>query len=75
MVNTRQTGPLKQVRPIQTPRQTEAKPTEQQIRERAHQIYESRQGAHGCPEMDWLEAERSLNEPEQNSPSASSPGR
>lgn len=75
MVNIRQTGQIKQPRLIQTPDQIKASPALQQIRERAYQIYESRHGAHGCAEMDWLEAERSLCEPELKSPQAGTPGR
>lgn len=56
--------------PTRTPTPTKAKPTAasieskqvspDQIRVRAHQIYESRHGAPGNPVMDWIEAEHQL---------------
>ncbi len=35
-------------------------PTEAEIRQRAHEIYLSRDGAPGNPVVDWLEAETEL---------------
>jgi hypothetical protein len=39
-----------------------AAPTDDQIRERAFQIYLARNGAPGDPTSDWLEAERQLTQ-------------
>jgi hypothetical protein len=35
-------------------------PTEDEIRQRAHEIYLSRDGAPGSAELDWLQAETEL---------------
>lgn len=37
-----------------------ARPTEDEIRKRAHEIYLARNGAPGSCEGDWLQAEREL---------------
>jgi len=35
-------------------------PTEQQVRERAHQYWEQREGGHGLDQVDWFNAEKRL---------------
>ena len=45
-----------------TKSRTKAVPTEEQIRARAFEIYQRRNGAPGDPHADWLQAERELIE-------------
>ena len=48
---------------------TDSGPTEDEIRQRAHEIYLSRGGAPGNAELDWLQAECELRARETKAPS------
>jgi tRNA A37 N6-isopentenylltransferase MiaA len=48
---------LKSADPVEM---AESEPTEDEIRQRAHEIYLSRNGAPGNAELDWLQAEAQL---------------
>lgn len=48
--------------------------THDRIRVRAHQIFETRDGAPGNATLDWLQAEEELRTAVQNNPSASASG-
>ena len=50
-----------------TPKPITRTPTEEQIRERAHQIYLSRGGVGGSEVDDWLQAEAELRQEAEES--------
>lgn len=56
---------VKTARTMEPPKQTsQTQPTPEQIRQRAYEIYVSRNGTPGDEAQDWLQAERELS-PEQ----------
>ena len=51
---------VRELQDIEAPELANGEPTEAEIRQRAYEIFLSRKGAPGSPEVDWLQAECEL---------------